>query len=184
MKYRLSDNFIGVDMETKLIPYKRTVNNGSYIETQDYGLLKALWKNECDRTSEVIDWHLFRDGYSVLIDDNYNIYGCTTKTEGYVQLTKLKLYHVQKTKDYRNLVDTLTVQQLAYIEKALQMYSDGWIILDENRDADGNINFENIKVSNHDGTESEYAVIIKWYEDYEDTGYMIDVVKENCKTTE
>ena len=184
MKYRLNDNFFGIDMESKMIPYRRTVNNGIYIETQDYGLLKALWKNECDRTAAAIDWHLFRDGYSVLIDDNYNIYGCTTKTTGYVQLTKLKLHRIQGTKDYRTLVDNLTVQQLAYIERALQKYSEGEIILNEKRDADGNINFENIEVLNKDGSDSEFAVIIKWFEDFEDTGYMIDFVKENCKVNE
>lgn len=177
MKYRLNDNFFAIDMESKMIPYKRTVNNGTYIETQDYGLLKALWENECDRDSEVIDWHLFKGGYSVLIDDNYNIYGCRTKTDGYVHLDKIKLYHVQATKDYRVLVDNLTVHQLAYIERALKKYSEGEIILNENRDADGNINFENIKVLNKDGSESEYAVIIKWFEDFEDTGYMMEFVK-------
>ena len=178
MKYRLNDNFYGIDMESKMIPYRKVVNNGIYIESQDYELLEAIHKNEYDRDSEVIDWHLFRACHSILIDDNYNIYGCTAKSEGYVQLTKLMLYHIQETKDYRVLVDNLTVQQLAYIERVLKKYSEGEIILNENHDADGNINFENIEVLNKDGSESEYAVIIKWYEDFEDTGYMIDFVKD------
>lgn len=142
MKYRLNDNFFGIGMENKLIPYKKVINNGISIETQDYALLEALCKNESDRTTEVIDWHLFKEGYSVLIDDDYNIYGCMVKTDGYVQLNKLKLNHIQSTKDYKILVDDLTVQQLAYIERALQKYTDGEIILNDNRDADGNINFE------------------------------------------
>lgn len=177
MKYRLNDNFFGIGMENKLIPYKKVINNGISIETQDYALLEALCKNESARTTEVIDWHLFKEGYSVLIDDDYNIYGCIVKTDGYVQLNKLKLNHIQSTKDYKILVDDLTVQQLAYIERALQKYTDGEIILNDNRDADGNINFEDIEVKNKDGSYSEYATIIKWYEDFEDTGYMIDVVK-------
>ena len=72
----------------------------------------------------------------------------------------------------------LTVQQLAYIERALQKYLEGEIILNENRDADGNINFENIEVLNKDGFECEFAVIIKWFEDFEDTGYMIESIKD------
>ena len=143
MKFRLNDNFFGIDMESKMIPYKKVVNNGIHIESQDYELLEALWRNECDRTAEAIDQHLFKNGYSVLIDDNYNIYGCTTKTVGYVQLNKLELHHIQGTKDYWILVDNLTIQQLAYIERALQKYLEGEIILNENRDTEGNINFEN-----------------------------------------
>ena len=75
-------------------------------------------------------------------------------------------------------MDNLTVQQLAYIERALQKYSEGEIILNENRDADGNINFENIEVLNKDGSESEFSVIIKWFEDFEDTGYMMEFIKD------
>lgn len=185
MKYRLNDNFFGVGMECKSVPYKKVVNNGSYIETQDYALLEALNKNEGNRTADVIDWHLFRAGYSVLIDDDYNIYGCTVKTDGYVLLNKLKLQQIKLTKDYRILVDNLTVQQLAYIEKAVKKYLEGEIILNDNRDAERNINFENIEIKNNDGSDSDYAVIIKWYEDFEDTGYMMDFVKtQNCEIDE
>lgn len=55
MKFRLNDNFFGIDMESKMIPYKKVVNNGIHIESQDYELLEALWRNECDRTAEAID---------------------------------------------------------------------------------------------------------------------------------
>ena len=49
-----------------------------------------------------------------------------------MQLAKIKLCHVQKTKDYWTLVDNFTVQELAYIEKTLQMYSEGWGFIVEN----------------------------------------------------
>lgn len=49
-------------------------------------------------------------------------------------------------------MDNLTIQQLAYIERALQKYLEGEIILNENRDTEGNINFENIEVLNKENS--------------------------------
>lgn len=77
-------------------PYKETVNNGYYIQTQSDSLIEQLRKNEYDRNGEVVDWFLFRDGKSVLIDNYNNAYLCRVKTNYSVELDLLLLTDEEK----------------------------------------------------------------------------------------
>lgn len=178
MRYVLNENILGIEFVSRLMPYRKTVNNTYTIESQDYRLLGLLNKKEHDRNSEVIDWFLFKPDKTILIDDFYNIYGCVEKTDGYVKLAKINFRFINKTKDYKILVDSLTVKQLWFIEQGLRLYAIGELVLNKNEDESGNINFEDIEVKSKTGTDSPYAVVVKWYEDFEDTGYLIDVVRE------
>ena len=72
-------------------PYINVVNNGYEIGTNVQLLQKQLNDNEYTPGSEVIDWYLFRQHKSVLIDYYGNFYGCTIKTDSYVELSLLKL---------------------------------------------------------------------------------------------
>lgn len=64
-------------------PYQTTVNNGYVIETDDSNLIEQLKENENNRSSDVIDWYLFKVGNTILIDDNGIRYGCIQQTDSY-----------------------------------------------------------------------------------------------------
>lgn len=90
MKY-VQENTIGKPFQCHFNPYQRVVNNGWSIETQSEELLWQLSQNENDCSSkEVIDWFLFKENQTVLIDNHGRKFACNKKSDGYVQLAELK----------------------------------------------------------------------------------------------
>ena len=85
MKY-CKANTHGVPMATSNAPFKRVINNGYEISTQSDSLIKQLEDNERDRSGPVIDWHLFKPGETILIDNFGQQYACIIKTDGFVEL--------------------------------------------------------------------------------------------------
>lgn len=89
MKY-IQENTIGKPLECILRPYQRIVNNGCVIETQSEGLLWQLHKDEVERDGRPIDWHLFRESETVLVDNHGRKYACVRQCQGHVTLAELK----------------------------------------------------------------------------------------------
>ena len=76
-------------MVSKWIPFRRTVNNGYTISTQDDDLLEQLDWDEINRMMPPIDWHLFRPGETILIDNIGRRFACTVKTDYFVELQEI-----------------------------------------------------------------------------------------------
>jgi Rad3-related DNA helicase len=89
MKY-IKENTIGKPLSTIFTPYQGIVNNGCIIETQSEDLLWQLSQDEIKREEEPIDWHLFKEGEAVLIDNHGRKFACTHQRQGYVCLTEMK----------------------------------------------------------------------------------------------
>lgn len=89
MKY-VQENTIGKPLQCHFRPHQRLVNNGWVIETQSEDLLWQLIQNENDHSKETIDWFLFKEGESVLIDNHGRKFACMKKSHGYIQLAELK----------------------------------------------------------------------------------------------
>lgn len=81
MKY-VCEPFWGKNQHVPMTPYMKTVNNGYAIKTQNADLIKQLQENEINREPDVIDWHLFKVGETVLIDNNGNKFGCAEMVPG------------------------------------------------------------------------------------------------------
>lgn len=82
LKY-VYEPFCGKKLVHPWKPYCTTTNNGFVIESQDENLLIQLSSNDNDPCGDIIDWHLFRVGETVLID-NYGVkYGCVNKYFNY-----------------------------------------------------------------------------------------------------
>lgn len=83
-------DFYDVDMKSEMKPYKKVVNNGYTIMTQDESLIRDLEWNEKYHNG-IIDWFLFRVGKTVLFGTNGKVYGCTNFIHGsLVELTEFK----------------------------------------------------------------------------------------------
>ena len=98
LKYYLNVPIACIHMHSYLMPFQQIINNGTTISLQDERLIEQLIANENDRNSEVIDWHLFKGAHTILVDNYGDIFGCTTKTHGFVELRKLKFYGKEKEK--------------------------------------------------------------------------------------
>ena len=82
MKY-LSSSTWGKSLECSMKPYKKVINNGCTIETQDEHLLQQLAEDEKNRISNPINWWLFKVGETVLIDNRNVKYACTMNNNGH-----------------------------------------------------------------------------------------------------
>jgi len=81
---------LGLRLFHGFAPYKKVVNNGCVIETQDDQLVEQLEKDEADRIEEPIDWHLFKVGETILIDNFGNRFACSVNNNGQqIQLEKI-----------------------------------------------------------------------------------------------
>lgn len=96
LRYYLNVPTYGIPFEKHYTPSRRVVNLGTVIELQDNILREQLVLNEHNRNGEVIDWHLFRSGTSILIDNRGEIYACIHKCDYYVELAKLVLTAEEK----------------------------------------------------------------------------------------
>lgn len=87
----------------------------------------------------------------------------------------MELKFLSQCSDFYYLKENLSQESLEYIEKGLQLYNDNEIELIIPRDEKGEIiDFADIDVVDKNGQHSEYAIVVKWYEDFEDTGYLIE----------
>lgn len=85
-----NEGFLGRPLYAGLEPFRRVVNNGCEIETQDVDLIRQIRENEFARGSEVIDWHLFKPGRTILIDNMGRKFGCTRNVYGqWIELTEI-----------------------------------------------------------------------------------------------
>ena len=94
-----------------------------------------------------------------------------------IELQKDELVHVSKTRDFEMLKAKLNIESLRLIDNICQAYNRGRIDLDVSRDENGNFNFEDVKLVYKDPFYDETGfelVVLKWLEDMEDTGYLID----------
>ena len=86
----LQRDFFGVHMKSDLKPFKKVVNNGYTILTQDESLIRDLEWNEKYHNG-IIDWFLFRQGKTILFSTNGKAYGCTCFSYGsFVELVEFK----------------------------------------------------------------------------------------------
>lgn len=82
LRYEQRDIF-GVKMKSLPVPYKKVINNGCIIQSQDDELIKILDNNEVQQ-GRVIDWWLFKPGRTVLYAPNGKIYGCSEVYHNYI----------------------------------------------------------------------------------------------------
>lgn len=88
MRY-IQESFFGKPLFSGMIPYRTTINNGYTIRTQNLELIRQLQENE-EKGGEVIDWFLFKEGNTILIDNNGYKFGCTSVSHNSsVQLDEL-----------------------------------------------------------------------------------------------
>ena len=92
------------------------------------------------------------------------------------------LPHLSKTRDFDNLLENLSFEQLQKIEHILGAYSNK-IDMEVSRYEDGIPMFDGdfeliIKDKSYEQNGFE-ILVLKWIEDYEDTGYLVDCLKEN-----
>lgn len=93
-----------------------------------------------------------------------------------------KFQRISECADKNYLFRNLSVPELHMVENILQAYKKGKINLDVSRDVDTHeINFDgefNLIIEEPSYEEIGIEVtVLKWFESYEDTGYMIDVVQ-------
>ena len=89
MKYEFKST-LGVGLYCGLDSYQKVVNNGCTIETQDNNLIAQLVEDEWRRAGRPIDWHLFKAGGTILIDNYGNRFACTMNNDGrWIQLVKI-----------------------------------------------------------------------------------------------
>lgn len=89
MKYEFKST-LGVNLYCGLKPYRKVVNNGCVIETQDELLIAQLEDDEIHRMSKPIDWWLFKPGKTVLTDNFGNQYACIMNNDRkWIQLVKI-----------------------------------------------------------------------------------------------
>ena len=84
----MQKDFFGVPMKSEMKPYKKVINNGYTIMTQEESLIRDLEWNEKYHNG-IIDWFLFRKGKTILFSTNDKVYGCTGFVYGsLVELTE------------------------------------------------------------------------------------------------
>lgn len=90
--------------------------------------------------------------------------------------------NIEKTKDKKYLYDNLSEEQLKIIDDVLDSYWNGKIDLNIPRFEDDTPDFcgeFELIINDKDYKETGYEItIIKWIEDFEDTGYLVDVMEE------
>lgn len=99
-----------------------------------------------------------------------------------IELQKDELVCVSKTRDFEMLKTKLNIESLRLIDNIYQDYNRGRVDLDVPKDKDGNFNFEDVKLVYKDPFYEETGfelVVLKWLEDMEDTGYLIDCLEES-----
>lgn len=98
-----------------------------------------------------------------------------------IELKKDELECVSETKDFEMLKAQLNIESLRLIDNIYHDYNRGRIDLDVPRDENGNFNFEDVKLFFKDPYYEETGfelVVLKWLEDMEDTGYLIECFKD------
>jgi len=89
MKYKFESTW-GKPLYDGLVPYQKIVNNGCTIETQDNNLIAQLAEDELKRSAPPIDWHLFKVGETVLIDNYGDRFACTmNNNRQWIRLNKI-----------------------------------------------------------------------------------------------
>ncbi len=92
-----------------------------------------------------------------------------------------KMYpHISKHEDADYLFEMLTSSGLDEVESIIKNYQNGYLSLVIPRDQNGEIEFDGdwkvtVAGTTVEGTETD-TTVLKWYEGYEDAGYMIDVL--------
>jgi len=89
VKYEFNPTW-GLSLHHGSEPYRKVVNNGCIIETQDESLIKQLLDDETNRNSKPIDWWLFKVGETILTCNDGNHFACTMNNSGmWIQLVKI-----------------------------------------------------------------------------------------------
>ena len=86
--------------------------------------------------------------------------------------------HLSLCADFKYLKDNLNSESLQIIESILDAYNKNKIDLDISRDEDGKFDFSNdisLSVLDKGYVETGFELLVlKWYESYEDTGYLVE----------
>lgn len=88
--------------------------------------------------------------------------------------------YVENTRDFQTLRNKLNNKELLLIDTVLSSYVHGKIDMDLHENEDGSVDFENIDLLVKDSSYKKNGfelLILKWYESYEDTGYLIECLK-------
>lgn len=89
--------------------------------------------------------------------------------------------YVEKTRDFQLLNDKLNNEKILLIDTILSAYIHGKIDMDLHENEHGSVDFENIDLVIKDPSYKANGfelLILKWYEDYEDAGYLIECLEE------
>ena len=89
--------------------------------------------------------------------------------------------YVEKTRDFQLLNDKLNNEKILLIDTTLSAYIHGKIDMDLHKNEDESVDFEKIDLVIKDPSYKANGfelLILKWYEDYEDTGYLIECLEE------
>lgn len=89
--------------------------------------------------------------------------------------------YVEETRDFQTLINKLNNKELLLIDTVLSSYINGKIDMDLHENEDGSVDFENIDLVIKDPSYKANGfelLILKWYEGYEDTGYLIECLEE------
>lgn len=89
--------------------------------------------------------------------------------------------YVEETRDFQTLINKLNNKELLLIDTVLSSYINGKIDMDLHENEDGSVDFENIDlvIKDHSYKANGFELLIlKWYEGYEDTGYLIECLEE------
>ena len=89
MKYEFKPTW-GLPLYYGSKPYRKVINNGCTIETQDEILIEQLISNESRRSSQPIDWWLFKVGETILTDNLGRKFACSMNNNGkWIQLDRI-----------------------------------------------------------------------------------------------
>lgn len=89
--------------------------------------------------------------------------------------------YVEKSRDFQLLNDKLNNEKILLIDTILSAYIHGKIDMDLYENEDGSVDFEKIDLVIKDPSYKANGfelLILKWYEDYENTGYLIECLEE------
>ena len=93
-----------------------------------------------------------------------------------------KFWHIEQCCDKQYLYEHLNESELQLIEDILRAESDGKISLSEDQyDGNGNCDFDTLDIIIHDETyvQNGYELLVlKWINDFEDTGYLVECIHE------
>lgn len=89
--------------------------------------------------------------------------------------------YLKDCKDYEYLKSTLSLGTLEHIDRVLESYGNNELSLLKETDEYGGFDFSSIELNTsnyHKALHGDELLILKWYEDYEDVGYLASTYLE------